>query len=267
MKKKIIASALLMGLSFNALAIQESVDSKLCFSEKGTISTMEKQIDAAKKELVWLQTNRASSLTNDLLGTLVYGTFIAAMIKDPGERGIVLTHASALGTQLLSGAYNFKVSSDQIEGFQSLVQNLEEQVRLRSEDVKNGKCTMTKVLTKASKSEQLNQAMYSIVELNKLLADASLKMTSELGNIGTRSTTVVSIGLNVLVALAMKKQMATAGFFTLIGTLVHIADSGSLYLSRKEARPILSEINSTLIELEKQEKALASILDAEKLLE
>ncbi len=285
MKRKFVFAFLLLVLALNSFGANASeAKSDLCFSEKNTIMIMKKQVEAAEKEIDALRSNRRRSLTGDILSAVIglsvigvdelgdprhssrnYDTFKQPKgYKSPLRPYVV----AALGAQTLTSVYNFKVSTDQINLFETMIRDLKAQINQRAADIEQGRCLMTKATTQISKSEKLSEAISGIAELNRILSEASNQMAIDLGNAGTRGSSTVSLGLNIISALAIFSRGYEVGAIAALAQIpTQMVDAGSLYLSRREAKQILELINKTIVELDKQERALKAILNAEGILE
>lgn len=284
MKRKFVFAFLLLGLAFNSFGTFASeANSDLCFSEKNTVMVMKKQVEAAEKEIDALRSNRRRSMTGDILSAVI-GLSVIGVDELGGKRSSFDYDAPrqpkgyksplrpyvavAVGAQALTSIYNFKVSTDQINLFETMIRELKAQITQRTTDIEQGRCLMTKATTQVSKSEKLSKAINGIAELNRILSEASNQMAIDLGNAGTRGSSTVSLGLNIISALAIFSQSYEVGAVAALAQIpTQMVDAGSLYLSRREAKQILELINKTISELDKQEKALKAILDAEGILE
>lgn len=264
MKRMIIAMTAVATFTTSSMSYANT-----CETETKLVNSMTTQLDAIDSQLSWAKTNRNSTAVNGI-GTLL---FLYANLKGSSgaNSSMLRLHLGAgAGITALSG-YNVYLAHKDVAFYQELSETLRKSIQDKEAEIRLGLCVSEQV--KKSKNEKAKELYTAMVKTNQLLQQDVAQLDAQLGNLGEKSATVVSVGASIMIIGGyglMNVSRGAGGILggvaiTMIGGIANMATQAanmpSLVMSAKEARALISVVKVEQEKLKSQEALLREILN------
>lgn len=269
MKKIIVTLCTVVSFAFAS-----TVHADTCENEKQLIQSMKTHLEAINSELLLAKTNRNATVVSGI-GSLIaiFSNLKYAYAFSLDQNG-QLAHIAAAGTFAALASYNVYLTHKDVKFYQEMSVSVQQSIEEREFELKSGLCLTDKVVN--SRNAHIKELYKALVKTNLTLQKDIQNLNKELGNLGTKASTVANVGASILLvagatihilsrnpAEMVGVSAGAAAFGVIIAMGSQVENLPSLIMSAREARVLLSEAKASLEEFKKQESVLREILNHE----